>query len=776
MWKQPSETLKYLKGLDSTENLSKLYSLSRAFSNAFYGDDYNAAPDWSDALVFTKSTEKLLKKHFPKEMEVKDPDFFLATFGYFYHHKLFFDHSKCDLEKIEKLLNSEIIKGEIKFPHRFGNELYKKYNDLYEKPKKYLNIDDSLTLLSDTPNGIYQCGHYLLGPLGNIYIEQHRSVYPSLALPMWHCDGVNCNITHPAMLVPDQNVKVVNYHSQIDSRLSNDLSGRTDWKTSFINFERSGSVVRKDYAFLLETLCDTITGDELSALALHALNGSKKDYLRSILKTSKTTCKLERNRSEYIVSNLSNEQKLQLILCLDDAIIIEYIDELISNNTICIPASEIRTPKFVSSNRSSNLPCQISCLGIRSRMSVPMMYLVSIIMSGYEKNNLESDLEWKLREFSGKSRKDALVSYIQKNGPEHTIQNLILASSTLTKYVCSVVKLSQNLVHESSKLSINRLMWKIGYNPAQYDDLLSRLHKRLSNFEDQLTELDQISSEDDRDRIRSSGVNLFVSIEEYLDRLISYNTWLLAHDHYIKGKFKFDINEARVCVRDILDNDNDINWSIKGDNSLGVLLHYLSLLMSWVDSLADKPREHLLRDDELIPRFIYQDLIPFPFIHTQAWADYDIGQIDSYKLELESIVNQINRSKLAEVRNGIDHYRDQNSFPSLDTMTACVLRLKKAISRSDVNRFFPKHYVLKSTIKNEFNIIEYELSDYRDRRLTIYGPSLVTGIPSVNNTKSVIVAPCNLLGIPNSTMTFTLKEPSEYSKYWEGYPIKKKSN
>lgn len=775
MWKQPSETLKYLKSLDSTDQLCRLYSLSRAWKNAYYTKDYQASSLWGDLVVFNDSSDRLLNIHFREEMESKNPNFYLAAFGYFYHHKIFYDYLSCDIDGIANLLESEVISGKIKYPHRFGNELYNKYNSLYPEPSKYLYKEDVLNLLENTPDGIYQCGYYLIGPLGIIRSKERRSVYPSLTIPMWHCSSVSCDQAHPTALIPDPNTPVVSYYSKISEKLGNALGGRTNWHLSLKNLEESETIIRREYAFLLETVCDTITGKELSALTCHALNGIHKSHLRKLLKQCESTSELEKNRTEIIVEKLSSEQKLQLILSLEDNDIIEYIDYLISTKEINVPTSEIRDAKYVSSNEAINSPCQISSLGIRSKMPAPMMHLVSLILSGYEKNGLESELEWKLREFSGLSKKDALVSYIQTYGPEKALSHLVLTSSILTKHVCTAVKLSTNLVQESSKSSIDRLMWKIGYTPSQYDDLLERLLKRLTNFENQLTELDRISTEDDRERIRSSGVNLFVSLEEFLDKFIAYNTWLLAYDHYSPARFKFDILEARKCVSRTLISDNDINWSQNGDNALGVLLHYLSLLVSWVEELASKSRDELKRPESGIPRFIYQDLIPFPFRHTQAWADYDVTQLELYKDDLESIVNLINRSKLAEVRNGIDHFRDESSFPSLDTMTACAVRLKKAIVKSDIHRFFPKHYVLKSTLKNEFDILEFTYCDYKERKHVIYGPSLVTGLLNRNIPKPVIIAPCNLLGGPNSTMIFTLHEHSDFSKYWEGYPIKRQS-
>ena len=32
------------------------------------------------------------------------------------------------------------------------------------------------------------------------------------------------------------------------------------------------------------------------------------------------------------------------------------------------------------------------------------------------------------------------------------------------------------------------------------------------------------------------------------------------------------------------------------------------------------------------------------------------------------------------------------------------------------------------------------------------------------------MSPINLLGEPNSQLMFTIKETTEYDKYWEGYP------
>jgi hypothetical protein len=136
----------------------------------------------------------------------------------------------------------------------------------------------------------------------------------------------------------------------------------------------------------------------------------------------------------------------------------------------------------------------------------------------------------------------------------------------------------------------------------------------------------------------------------------------------------------------------------------------------------------------------------------------------------EDIARLLEASNLAGVRNGLDHKRDAAAFPRVDDMLACVARIQKAVNLADEYRLIPKTFWRTKHIKDQYGREESILSDYMGRALQINGPTIVSGIRPLNFNEPVVVAPDNLLGLPNSEMVFRVLDTSQSSQYWAGYP------
>ncbi len=215
-------------------------------------------------------------------------------------------------------------------------------------------------------------------------------------------------------------------------------------------------------------------------------------------------------------------------------------------------------------------------------------------------------------------------------------------------------------------------------------------------------------------------------------------------------------------------------WSKDGGNTLGVLLLYLSKTINWVSSLTDCSRSEFNRAESEFPHYTSDTSTPFLFRHTQLWADADLNELKIYTERFSSISKLILQANLAEIRNGIDHHRDESSFPDNDKMLACSSRLQQAFESADINRFFPKYFWLATRESTRFGVIKYTYHEHAGRELVIYGPPSASGLPSKIYRDPVIIAPFNLLGYPNSQIIFKAKESSPYSDYWNGYPRRRK--
>jgi len=341
--------------------------------------------------------------------------------------------------------------------------------------------------------------------------------------------------------------------------------------------------------------------------------------------------------------------------------------------------------------------------------------------------------------------------------------------------VCEDLRVPVTGITAGDATIINRLLWKFGFDPMLFDDFISRFRARLALFTEAILASSPIDSEDSREKVRGVGVNVFVSVEEFLDRLIAYNVWLLDSDHFVGTKFIFEIETARRQVvatlgASLTNADAVLRWDVEGENSLGVLLRYLSKSTDWIKGLVEQDRSPLLRPEQDLPFFADDARKSFPFRHTALWADSDHEELRKYANAYVSIAKLLAQAELANIRNGLDHYRDPERFPSAESMLACGTRLIQALELSDLNRFLPKVYWLYRRTSNRFGHVEYEFQDYAARSTVAYGPPLVSGIPKPDYKSALVIAPFNLLGMPNASLVFSIQDRSEYSTYWRDYP------
>jgi len=209
-------------------------------------------------------------------------------------------------------------------------------------------------------------------------------------------------------------------------------------------------------------------------------------------------------------------------------------------------------------------------------------------------------------------------------------------------------------------------------------------------------------------------------------------------------------------------------------NPLGTLLRYLRAAADWIQTLPGRNPESAQRPERDLPHFADNDYLKFPFRHTALWADSDPTGLQRHSDLFARIVKLVEESDPASVRNGLDHFRDSEQFPAADKLLACVVRLGQALELADVHRFIPKVHWLFDRKGNRFGAAQNEFRDYAGRTVISYGPRLVLGLEMDSYDGARVVAPGNLLGLPNASLVFYLREPSDFSTYWEDYPRRRR--
>jgi hypothetical protein len=191
-------------------------------------------------------------------------------------------------------------------------------------------------------------------------------------------------------------------------------------------------------------------------------------------------------------------------------------------------------------------------------------------------------------------------------------------------------------------------------------------------------------------------------------------------------------------------------------------------------ALRVQDRETLLRPEKDLPHFANDPLRPFPFRHTAFWADTDPIQLERYVDGYERVVNLLEQAELAFVRNGLDHHRNESSFPTVEKLLSCAARLRHAVDAADVGRYFPKPLWLMGRTESRYGMVEYQFSDYAGHSLAVFGPPIISGLPRVRYDYPFIMPPLALLGASNALLAFRFAASSKYSLYWQGYPRRRR--
>jgi hypothetical protein len=776
MWKSQRDVESVLDNIEKLDRLNTLYALHMFWANAVYCTDYTADSKWEGLLAWTDYGDQILEDLASIKRNFPSPDFILALFQYFCHHDILLSHTATDVDGVATLLAQEILSGRLLLPYHFGRFLYDKFNDLHnDGTTNHLSPENVDGFLKGTPIGVYQADHLVTGPLGVLHSKESRFYPPTLELPLWHCSDTGCGALHTVRLLRPP-IPIAQARREISSYLSNAHGPPSEWQPPLARLHRRNKWPRRRlYYDIVALIGDCILSSERAALLTAALESLDGKHIRSEISEPPRSKRDAEGPASKLATQFSPEEQLQLLMLLPDQHLVWIIDELAQQRIIQVPMGERRRAHFRPPHGSDDPISELSSLGVRAVENAPIVRLTSLVFRAYNTEGRLNELEWRVRSSSDSTASDALATFARTRGPEEVVREFILSTGYVTQAICSELGVPLKTITSADKKSIDILLWKLGFNPVQYDEAIPRLKTRIQDLSQTVAAIVSIATESERERIRGIGVNLFVSIEDFLEQLLVFNVWLLCSDHFLDTKFAFDLDRARQCIPFILGESLEagsgiVAWSTTGENSLGVLLRYLRASLDWMRTLKVQARETLIRPEKDLPHFADDPVMPFPFRHTAFWADTDPIQLERYVDGYERIVNLLEQAEPAFVRNGLDHHRTESSFPTVDKLLSCAARLGHAVDAADIGRYFPKPLWLMGKTESRYGTVEYQFSDYAGRSLAVFGPPIISGLPSVQYGYPFIMLPHALLGVSNALLAFRFAASSQYSLYWQGYP------
>ncbi|SEL11710.1 hypothetical protein SAMN05216382_1526 [Sphingomonas palmae] len=768
MWKNSVTLRKQLDEWtdDNIASLASLYNVSLIFGGLLWSDDVNTLNEIADCISLTPYAEGVWQSC-PIDVTASPYLAKLAFFQSFYHTDLFVDVIATDFKRIREIVDAS-IKGKIaRSPSRFGRSLYDRYNSMFDMLRAdHLSVSDTERLLNSTDQGVYQYGNDVLGPLGLLNSPETRNFRASRSLPLWHCDNVGCNHLHDVSLSDHQGQlrQVIN---QIDSYCDRVMGPPSHWSAAISM--KSDEYIDDDYGDLFIIIQEQFSKEERIALLSELLDRpDPKELLWPIIKSSFKKTEYQKPRSDFLAA-ISSEHINHLILVNDNIDLIFSIDSLIKIDAIIVPSTEVRRARTNHSSLSSR--CEISSLGIRSAGINPIIKTAQIVWEAYDENGSLSELSWRALKAAGPATPGTVLQYLNAKSPKEAISDLVLCSSEISQYIMNslIIELYDD---ETNDALSDRILWKLGFDVPRYGREHSNLLRNLDLFRDVLIEQSGPLDEIAREKIRSSGVNLFVHLENFLENLISYNVWLFSNDHY-NDSFIYKYRLALECVPKVIGPIGDTSWNPLGGNTLGVLLSYLSASLTWMEGLLKSDPLAIKRPDEDYPHYSHADDKLFPFHYTEFWGNSDKTELARYIDAYKDATNSFLRSGLAAVRNGIDHYRAPERFPTVESMLLCEMKLRQAVFSTDVKGIYPKTWWMNNRLYDSNGRYEETLFDQSGKITKLSYPTVLKGIREITFGEAAIIPHGNLIGQSNSSIVFVVREESHASKMWDNYPARK---
>ena len=774
--KQKKDELKQ-KYTDETflNNYKNLFSLRTLFYNSIIKDSYTVPISIGDAIQLSEYGELLLNKL--KEGQHKNEEEHLLKFALlmeFYHEELIIDVSKTNVTAIEELLHNQVLENSLIHPWVYGRLLYDKYFDEFEEQEEVLKHKDVIKLLDKTPKGVFQVGNYIIGSLGLLKSSVSRFIPPKRTIKLWHCSDPSCSAFHQVHLRNGES-KIPKLIESLDELLR--LEPTSDWDRLYLDL-----IEKEDFYYDSNRLIES------PYLVINALgNGEIKSLLKEIIDTDKSIREQFPNdtrlkgSSDAIVKAVEKDVCFQILLLESDEQNIKSLEKLIDEQTIFIPPTEIRRPITRVARGFYKVHHECNKLGIRSTSSesnLGLRQMNNLLDKIYSEPTLKQQLEWKLRNIEKETLKEKLETYTLHEEPRKIIRETILAGPTQLsetfKYLYGNFKMPTNIREE--EVLIDKILWKLGFDINIYPTNLQKFWGMLQVFKD-IVRSCGTNNDGDKEKIRSAGVNFWISLEEILEHTLSFMTWTILSDHFLQTQFKYNFEEARNFMCDKLHgyqigSTDPLLFDKEGKNTLFPLTEGFAALLGISESLLEEGAEKYKRKEEDMPSFWHKtELISFPFESTIYLFDIKPSNFKLLSNLLSEIPKSFTKNKVLSVRNRTQHKRDD--FPSQEEILNACNCVEDIVSKIEANGIFPNVFLFKSTMSDKFNRVKFEYEDYKGRNITLQPTFEFSGSKLPGRRSPQVIVPILTIGISQELLRFKFEESSSYLKFWKNFPRKK---
>ncbi|GAA3019243.1 hypothetical protein [Streptosporangium longisporum] len=636
------------------------------------------------------------------------------------------DYEATDLPVLIDALSADIRALKIRYPWVYSDEVEAAYMSVRGRDhQKFLPHRESMEIVELLPQGVFQVADLTVGPFGIVPVAEHR------CLPNTLC-GAEVVCTDPGC--PE--VNHVRFNTGItDAGTIYSGIGR-DTPLSIAIAQLLDDIRKPDNAFyrpdndwsLPWLVASGLTSYErralLASLLAQGSNGLRKQ----------ANLLLDRGASRKAPSDLaagvSDAELLQLILIVSNAEIICHLEQLVDDGEIVLGPSETRYP---IRNRHAeggyfNSQAELSRLGIRfrPRQNWTSLQLTTFLLALYD-GPLKEDLSWALRNETGKNVQDQLEHFLSSRTLEEAMSSLVLASRAQTRRAFHLVgpgRFELPSSADNERVLLQRILWKLGMPLPPPPVVEARVLRHLPAFE----RYGAAQAAQDAEEVRSSGVSLFVALEELLQETITYVCWLVFADHYPEKRdqrFTYRVSWARAFANPLLARvataRGSLRYSPDGANALGTLIETFAMIAGMcaepevLSTAVDRPYAsfpNLAR---------HSPLHSFPFLHRSLVFDIEPDSLQEIISVLHGVAADLRTGQVAKVRNSLSHPR--SSLPQEPEIAMACASIHRVVSTLRRNGLFPNVYVRTRTVTDFIGREEHVWQDGERRELLLNGSS-----------------------------------------------------
>ncbi|MFF2244343.1 hypothetical protein ACFVTM_09210 [Arthrobacter sp. NPDC058130] len=680
------------------------------------------------------------------------------------------DIQKIDLDLLASAISAEIESGALRFPFIFGRDLYQRAAALFPEERDFLSHEDTLRLLDGAHQGVFQAGHYLLGPYGIRRREFSRRMTPTTSVPLQHCADTACGLVHRVQLTTSSEAGVNKSRPSLNKVLDQISEDPSEWNRFVSDFTENdfNAYAVQNTATICHLIGDAFSDAELRLLITHAASTTQGKLQEAAAELALT------GKIKDQAATMGRSQLLQMLFMLDDDTLAKIVDSAVREGVIEVPADEIRRPRVNGGSRSGawRLRAQLSRLGTRAVSAdadLPLLRLSSLARSLFDTDSPDEmdELAWILRGTRGETARERLEEFLRTSQPKQVVETLILSRRTNASSVGK--ELGIPLEQEDTALR-DAILWKLGFPLPRSADLRDeywQLHHSLES----LAKTASVDLASTAEGLRAASSDYFVCLERFLFDSLSFAAWGLLTDHYAsEDPFVFFQSVAREFTVETLngsiEQDEDLN-QLSNEPVLSAIVEGFVRLSKLLDRLREDP-EIYLRDQASYPKYSRKtELQQFPFRHLHPFLDLlPESQVRLVKT-LADVGSELKNSGIMTARNGLLHAKQR--IPTVGEVEEALRKARAALD----------HLESIGCVRGTFSISSSQVNAWGGATTTLVsnGRAISFSSPSAYEWAKLpsLAVPNYLMqgavfAPPNEMLRFREGFASEYRDYWLGYP------